>query len=379
MRWTAFLALGLTLLMPAAASAETRTFGSRLDKAPTANAFGCESKPTLSGDLHTYVPTASNTPDCTWRQSGVVTSDPNEPRFSSVPGDGTITKVEVRTGNNPAPLRFVVLSQLGNTGSTEVAGECCFFVSETAPLPMAPNTVNTFNVNIPVERNTLNGIRRFDLMAISAASGTGVLPLAQVGPVDQNAAFQPGTVMAGFFYPRMSANAQDTGGGRRESGVPGFELTVRWTWESAPQGQPAGGNIDKGGGGSTAAPAPPPGSGPPLIVPLPATPAFASTVVPIKSGKALIDMACQGNTACQGQLELLSAGAGAAKATRKPKKPVSYGKAGYNVPAGGKAKVKVALNAKARSQLRKHRRLSVTARITPAGGAPTTSRLTLKR
>ena len=58
---------------------------------------------------------------------------------------------------------------------------------------------------------------------------------------------------------------------------------------------------------------------------------------------------------------------------------VGSGKATYTVPAGGKATVKVKLNRAAKKLLRKHKTLKVVARLTPKGGAPTTSKLTLKR
>ena len=242
---TTLLVLAAALALPAAAFGQAVTFGSPLTTAPTVN-FGCETMPTPIPDASgNYALVGSGVPDCTWRQAGVFAPQPGDPRFSSVPGDGRITRVEVRAGANPAPLRFVVFSQLGNVGGTENS-QCCFFVSETQPVALQPNVINTFAVNIPVERNTLKGIRRFDLMGISAASGTGTLPLAQVGPINTFALTTPGSVNAGFWYPRLSANGQDVGGGRRETGLPGIEVLVRWTWE--PGAGPGG-----GGGGGVAA------------------------------------------------------------------------------------------------------------------------------
>ena len=172
------------LVLPGSASAIVSQLGSNLQAAPNVT-FGCESVPQISNFAGDQFLVPSGQTDCTWRQTGVFGStEPNETRFSSVPGDGRITKVEVRAGANPAPLRFVVIRQLGNVGGT-ANSQCCFFRSETAPTPMAPNTVNTVNLNIPVERNTLNGIRAFDLVGISAAAGQGALPLP--GNVAQDA------------------------------------------------------------------------------------------------------------------------------------------------------------------------------------------------
>ena len=342
--------MGIGLALPTAASAETRTFGSPLTAAPGPT-FGCELMPTLRLDASgNYDLVPSGVPDCTWRQSGVF-GNLADPRFSSVPGDGRITRVEVRAGPNPAPLRFVVLSQLGNVGGTENS-QCCFFVSETAPVALQPNVINTFAVNIPVQRNTLDGIRRFDLMGISAASGTGTLPLAQVGPVNAFQMTTPGSVNAGFWYPRMSGNGQDLGGGRREDGMPNVEVLVRWTWDSAPAA-----------GGQT--------------TPTPIAPgaALRGATGQVRRGNALIPLLCNGDAVCVGQLQLLQARAGSAAS----KKAKSYGKARYSIPAGGKATVKIKLNRTAKKLLKRKRRLTVRLRLTPQGGIAVTSRVKLKR
>jgi hypothetical protein len=350
------LVAGIGLALPSAASGQPRAFGSPLTAAPTAS-FGCEAMPTLRPDASgEYDLVPSGAPTCTWRQSGVF-GNLADPRFSSVPGDGRITRVEVRAGPNPAPLSFVVMSQLGNVGGTENS-QCCFFVSETAPVALQPNVVNTFAVNIPVQRNTLDGIRRFDLLGVSAAAGTGALPLAQVGPVNAFQMTAPGSVNAGYWYPRLSGNGQDLGGGRREEGIPGLELLVRWTWEPAG----AGGG---GGGGQ--------------VMPLPPGAVVRTGPGRIRSGNALIDLACNGNAVCVGQLELLAARARGAAKRRKAKRPLSYGKARYSIPAGGKATVKVKLNRAGKKRLKARKSLTMTLRLTPKGGTPVTSRLKLKR
>lgn len=358
MRRLALIPIALALVLPSAAAAQSQTFGSPLTTAPNLS-IGCEQKPIIVNVNGDYGP-APGAADCTWRQTGVFGVTSGDPRFSSVPGDGTITRVEVLAGPNPAPLRFVVLSQLGNAGGTENF-QCCFFQSETAPVPLTPNVVNTFDVNIPVQRNTLQGIRRFDLMGISAAAGTGTLPLAQVAPrINNFDIFQPGSVNAGFFYPRMSANGQDQGGGRREEGVPGIEVLVRWTWT------PPGG-------------APPPGGG----VIGPTGPALAGRgATPVRRGNALVDLICNGDVACAGRLELLAARAGgaAAKPKKKAKKPKSYGKARYSISAGGKATVKVKLNKAGKKALKnKPKGITVRLKMTPAGGKAIETRVKLKR
>jgi hypothetical protein len=386
-RRLALIPLALALVLPATAAAQSQTFGSPLTTAPNLN-VGCEMYPYIADVSGSYGLKPSGVADCTWRQSGVFGVTSGDPRFSSVPGDGTITRVEVLAGPNPAPLRFVVFSQLGNAGGTENF-QCCFFVSETAPVALTPNVVNTFAVNIPVQRNTLDGIRRFDLMGISAAAGTGTLPLAQVAPrINNFDIFTPGSVNAGFFYPRLSANGQDQGGGRREEGVPGIEVLVRWTW------QPPGAVVPQPGGGG--------GGGQGGVIG-PVGPALAGRgATPVRRGNALVDLICNGNAACAGQLQLLAARAGgaaalapraggsaaepappargAAKPKKKAKKPKSYGKARFSIPAGGKATIKVKLNKAGKKALKKKPKgVTVRLRMTPAGGAPIESRVKLKR
>ncbi len=356
----------LVLLAAPSARATTTTFGSGLGAAPDTT-LGCETAPFIANPNGDFGFQASNQPDCTWRQTGVFGSA-SDPRFSSVPGDGRITKVEVRSGPNPAPLRFVVIRQLGNAGATQDT-QCCFFVSETAPVTPAPNAVSTFVVSIPVQRNTLDGVRAFDLMAVSAVSGTGTLPLLQTGPQNTFATTQSGAVDAGFFYPRMGAEPNDTGGGRREQGISGVELTVRWTWASADDP-------------SLAAPqpapqAPQPGPVVPAAAAAPVAPSLARTSARLRDGRAQIALACKGNAACAGQLELLARSAGTRAAATK--KAVSYGRASYAVKAGGKATIKLKLGTKGKRAVRGRQRLEAVLVLTPKGGKAVRRQLTLRR
>jgi len=77
------------------------------------------------------------------------------------------------------------------------------------------DAITTIPLDIPVERNTIKGFLAADLMGISAAVGTGTLPLRQVGP--SNIFNEPiGNSRAGAFYPRIGTNPNDSGGGRRQ-------------------------------------------------------------------------------------------------------------------------------------------------------------------
>jgi hypothetical protein len=363
----------LLLALPALSAAAPVQFGSSLAPGPTAG-FGCEWEPTLVntpnwGD-YGLVPNSKG-PDCTWRQAGVWGSI-TDPRVSSVPGDGRIIRAEVLSGPNPAPLRISVLRQLGTGG---FAGQCCFFVSETPPVPLVPDAVTTIPLDIAVERNTLKGILAADLLGISATVGTGTLPLRVVGS-SNSLSIPVGNSMAGAFYPRIGSNPNDSGGGRREEGVPGLEVLVRWTWcargdascDPAAQAAPL-----------AVTPTAPP-AGPAAII----APTLARQLAQVRENQAFVRLLCGSDAACQGRLELVGtpAGGGGARVSARgarPSKPILYGSVGYKLAAGAKGSVAVSLNRRGRALLRKREKATVTLRLLPKGGTPSSTKLTLSR
>lgn len=347
------------MLAPASALGQSRTLGSPLTQAPNAG-FGCETKPTVTATIHTgdyeYLP--SGQADCTWYQSGVLGSvDYSDPRTGSVPADGFITNVAVRSGPNPAAIRIVIVRQIGGLAGGNVhTTACCAFQSETPPanappLRPAPNAITNFPVNIPVERNVRGTSAVADYVGISGISGTGTLPLFSNGRNNILTDYTVGNTDAGFLYPRMGALEAPGGGTRNNESIPGVEVLVQWTW--------------------TLPGAAPPPQQPPVVPTAPGTPA-AGAAARMAAGRALVALACGGDAACRGTLELLSRGALAKKVT-------VYGKKGYSIEAGGEATVKVKLNGRGKRLLRSKKRAKVALRVTPDGGAPITTKLTLKR
>src|SRR3954452_1724773 len=245
----AVVVLSLLALAPAPASGQSITLGSPLTTAPNL-AVGCDTRPTIINTNGDYGPVASGQPDCTWRQSGVfgVFDFAVDPRGSTAPATGRITSVAVRSGPNPAPLRFVILRQLAQPGTGTA---CCFFVTETQPMQPQPNAVTTFQTNLPVERSTdpVQQIVTADFIGLSAASGQGTLPLATTGRNNLFNFTEPGSVNAGVFYPRLGAIPNDSGGGRHEDGIPGFEVLMQWTF--TPAAAAPGTGTTAGGGGAT--------------------------------------------------------------------------------------------------------------------------------
>jgi hypothetical protein len=325
--------------------AQAVTMGSNLTSVPNIS-IDCAVQPVIESQFFNFVPSASGTADCTWRQAGVFGVISGDSRFSSVPGDGVITSVSVRSGPNPAPLKFSILRQLTTPGFG-AEGQCCFFVGESAEVQPAPNTVTTFPVNIPVVRNVLDGIYAIDLFAVSARSGAGTLPLfSTTGGVSN--AFQlteQGSVNAGFFYPRVGADPNDSGGGRRETGMPGIELLVQWTWVPSGGGQ-IGGNV----GASVEA---------------------RSAI--IRRAKAEINVVCGGDAACKGALELVNGVPAAVVARVNARKSaiVSFGKADYSIKGGKSKLIKVTLNKKGKAAV-KSGNFQAYLRIKPKSGSSQT-------
>ena len=159
----------LVLALPATAEAQ-QVLGSPLAAPPNWGA-GCEVElgffdpgPTVQGVYSTRV----TNQDCTWFDA-----------FAGVPGNGRIRSVSVRAGAGATAIRFVVARTLQGQGGP-AGGGCCFFVAEFPPNPqpplvLTPNQVNTFPVDIPVERNgsIQTGIVTGDVLGISAVPNTG--------------------------------------------------------------------------------------------------------------------------------------------------------------------------------------------------------------
>jgi hypothetical protein len=372
-------ALAALLVAPVGANAAATQFGSSLAPGPVLG-FGCNAKPGLTnspnwGDFGLF---PNNEPGgCTWSQAGVWgLNSGSDPRTRSVPSDGRILAAEVLSGANPSPISITIFKQLAQPG---VGSACCFFVSDTGPFQLTPNAVTTIPLNIPVERNTKEGVLGVDLVSISAENDGGSLPLREAGP--HNVLSIPdGDPMAGAFYPRLGRIPNDSQGGRHEiqEGVPGLELLVRWTFCAAGDASCTPGAAPAGPA-PAAPPAPTPTPGPaPKGAGGPITPRLAGNQAAVEGAKALVGLVCGGDAACEGKLSLLGSTATASVAGKKPK-PVVYGSASYKLAAGAKGTVKVTLNAKGKALLRKHAKATVTLRLAPKGGTATTAKLTLSR
>jgi hypothetical protein len=261
----AVVAVGL--LTPGSAGAATIQLGSPLINEPNIN-LGCETKPALGDYNGNYFLVPSGAADCTWRQTGVFgVTDYSDPRASSVPTSGRITSVTVRSGPNPAPLRFAIYRQLSAAGDGgEIIGGsyCCYFVSETQEFPMRPNDRTTVPLNLVARRDVdNNGVLAADFIGVSARAGAGSLPLHTTGATNAFFFTQPGSPNVGWIYPRMAETPGNPFASRYEEGAPGYEVLIQWTFCAATDAtcQPSGGSSggsdpnQPGGGSSGSGPA----------------------------------------------------------------------------------------------------------------------------
>ena len=338
------LALLVALFVPAAASAETLTLGSPLTAVPNVQP-GCEAMPQIVDTQGNMGAVASGTPDCTWRLAGSQTNAA-DPRGSTMPGTGRVFAVSVRSGPNPSPLRFVIFRQIGTV--------CCFLVRETPLVQPTANAISTFAVDLPVERNIdARGIPGYDLIGVSGVAGAGSLPLANLG---SNNIFAPSDVTAGFWYPRMGAIPNDSGGGRQEGAIHNIEVLLRFTWC---------GNVGTGKQGVTLGP----NDGCAVAVP---NGGFACT-------RACTALPIAVTVPGPGRLTAADAGAGR-RATAAAKKAALIAPASVSATKSGKAKLTIKLTSAGRSALAKARsktlKVSVRLTFTPTGGGKARTRTT---
>jgi len=290
-------------------------------------------------------------------------------------GAGAVTKVRVRSGDAPAPLRFAIVSSGG--------GLCCTAKSFSDVVQPAANQVNEFAVNLPAGSGvgTQAGSQFNDILVIVAA-GPGSLPVNDRGAHGFLFGSPANQAQAAFLHPALAAGASNTDVGIMD----GYEVLLQYDWCGVPltlaDPQPA-------------APADPqtaclPQPGAPPAQPAPQTPqvpiapqlvapttrplAAPSPFAPVHDDSAALRLRCLLSTTCAGVLKLIPRTATLAAKT----KAVSYGTARYKIAAGRTATIKVKLSKAGRKALRKHRKVPIT--VTGGSGAAAwTLKVTLKR
>jgi uncharacterized protein YraI len=213
------LVTSLALAGPASAA----RFGSSL-KQPADAGFGCESVPTF--DVFTGAPTLapSGHTTCTVRSSGRIGSNKN---WSSVPSDGRIVRISVRSGPNPAPLRLSVAEASTRANPNGAGGDflCCTVRHLGRTFRPRANAVTSQRVNVRVSRDKVGNASYYDVVGL-AAMGPGTLPLHDERTAGQ---FAQGSGLVNFDWPHVRRGESRVG----SHGADGLELLFRWEFERA--------------------------------------------------------------------------------------------------------------------------------------------------
>lgn len=366
--------LAVLACVPAAAGA--LTFGTDLNQ-PANAPLRCE-----EGVLNQFTLEFNFGPfngNCTW--SSVVVGSSTE--SLTAPGSGTVTTVRVKMGPNTGPMQIDVVRflfrQTGNPGKPELA--CCFLQAYGPVFEPPANAVTTVptSLHVTVEPtpppNDTTTIAATDQLALSSLNPSVQVPLFATnnGGNDLN-------VLSYAWYPAPTAGTVPAPSPNPINGfadLSGFKVLMNADFEAA--GAAGGGAPAGGGGGGGGAPA----VGPPA----PALPAInlPRLTIPVRGNTATVPIQCLVAN-CAGTINLQSAqqaGAARAASTSKAKRPklVSYGTAKFSLKAGTTGKVKVKLNASGRKLLKGRKKAKVWAnvRFSSGGGAPKSTRVTLKR
>lgn len=244
-------AVVLCALLPATSVAETR--GSSLGGAPVD--FGCESvwQPRPASPDTTYAQNPSGFSSCTWYWLGgsTVTASSLAPL-----GTGTITKVRVKSGPNPAPLSIVILKTLYQVDSSGSAfdHQCCTATAESPIFTPTPNAVTEVEVNLPYQTQLGEYQKKTGISNNVAVSGhgAGTLPITSTGTHD---AFSFGPASQAY-YPAIRKDVNNP----NNQNAPDFEVLLQFDTCQTSASRQACAGAGTPTPASTPGPAPSPGT-----------------------------------------------------------------------------------------------------------------------
>ena len=288
------------------------------------------------------------------------TTDPNTGSGLGLPGTGTVTKVRVKSGPNPAPLQIAIvrnLVQRNPQNPNEIRDQSCCTVRSVGPVfQPTPNAVTETVVNLPFEQvaaqGNLSGWN--DLLAVSAYSATGTLPISSTGP---HRAFTGNVPTTNFSYPALTKPGDFSDG---SFAYPNYQLLMQYDTAAAP----CPGAAAAGSKASQACSKQP-------VTPAKIAPASVlSKSLKMRKGKVKISVRCTlpKGQRCKGRVSLLTAA----------KKPKALAGKSMNVKGTKKATVTLKLSKKARKRVRKKKN-KVTAVINMGAQGTKTKNLVLKR
>ena len=365
----AVVVVATVALLPALAHAQSKSNqGTPMSLTPAigSEAFGCETRwqPGFAPPFeYTRQPTGMTT--CTAYQPGTTVDNTH-----LVPGPGYVTKVRVRSGANPAPLRITIIKRLfqtnPSTGEITDAICCTGTGSESATFQPPPSTVHEVTLNPPLKVTTSpsqNGASgHHDIVAVSAM-GPGDLPIASTGPHTLSEFSAPAMQM---FYPKVETGLQ----GQAQHDYVNYVVLMNYDWTACPSSgaatasqacpSPAGGGGSGGGGsggggtGTKAAPV-----------------SFKSKALQLKKGKVSFRLACTSakGTTCKGKARLRT----------RAKKPKTLATKSLAIAGGKTRTITFKLSNKARKSVRRKKSTKVTLEVDLGAGGNATTNLKLKR
>ena len=324
------VALAILSLLPASASAQTAKpqQGTPMSLSPAEGdeAFGCETRFQAGFDsAGTYEKQPTGVDSCTAYQPGTTIADTH-----LVPGPGTVTKVRVRSGSNPGPLRVTVIKRLFQTNPNNPAeitdAQCCTGTGrESATFQPTPNAVTEVTVNLPVttsqSRNGASG--HHDIVSISGV-GPGNLPIASTGEHSLSAGIQRSTPTMQIFYPKVETGLQ----GEAQHDYANYVVLMNYDWVAPSSSTCASASGARASQACRKAPA-----------------TVSGKTLRLKKGKVKVKVRCTAGagTRCRGTLRLRT----------RAKKPRLLASKKMNVAGGKKATITIKLSKKARKRLKK--------------------------
>lgn len=359
------MSLMVTATLAAPAVAQQSASGGSALANPANGGWGCDKiyQPfldiALGYDGQSYNPFPSNYASCTW-----YSLIPAESRSGLVPGTGTVTKVRIKSGPNPAPLSITILRRRfqknPNPPNQITDATCCSATQESQVFQPTPNAISEHEVNLPVQtQESVNGASGWwEIVAVSGR-GPGELPISHVGPLTLAAGTQANIATITGYYPHVAKGTDNLG----NQTLPNAEVLMQFDWTGA------------------AAAAPPAGTTPvackssvklrqagcvPKATPLSQ---IRSSRVTLKRGKVRVSVKCDrtDGKACNGKVRLRTVA----------KKPVLLASKSMNVAAGKTKTISVSLNGKARKRLKGRKKIRV--EVALSGQAAVTRDVTLRR
>ena len=279
-------------------------------------------------------------------------------------GSGAVTRVRIRSGDAPAPLRFAIVS----SGS----GLCCTAKQISPPVQPAPNQVNQFAVDLPAGSGvgTAQGSQFNDILVVVAV-GPGSLPVNDRGTHGFLFGSAANQAQASFLHPALALGESNTDVGIMD----GYEVLLQYDWCGIPGtlSNPAPTPPANPQTACLGAPATPPSAAPAPAARRPAPLRTLAAIAAVRRNVAALRLRCLLATTCAGRIRLLPRSARATASAAK-----TYGSARYRIKPRKSATLRVKLTKAGRKALRRKRRLPVNAVIS-SGGTSWTLKLTLRR